>query len=144
MYFSRLGEENQKSFVDIATELLKARDYEPYACSSENEAKTEFEKLIKRRKWSCCFIKSDTCGEKEFEEFYNSDEILDNQRFSNISIVKIREVNRNNILLNNFVNFAVNSKKNRSIEKSDYVKEFRKILPYFNHIETGRNLDQKM
>ena len=38
--------------------------------------------------WPCFFSKSDTTGEKSFEEFFTISEEIDNNSFKNIGIVK--------------------------------------------------------
>ena len=44
--------------------------------------------LIKQKKWPCYFFKSDTTGEKDFEEFYTENETLDMKRFSSVGVIK--------------------------------------------------------
>ena len=42
------------------------------------------------------------------------------------------------------INDLKNILSNKDISKNDVVKLLTKILPNFKHIETGKNLDQKM
>ena len=65
------------SFSDILIKYLKNLGYEAYVCKTEEEARDLIKSLPKEGKWPCLFTKSDTTGEKDFEEFYTSDETLD-------------------------------------------------------------------
>ena len=75
------------SFVDIAHNYLVNKGYEPYECSSEDEARKKVEDIISIKKWPCYYFASDTTGEKNFEEFFTSDEILDMSKFKMIFII---------------------------------------------------------
>jgi hypothetical protein len=63
---------------------LKELGYEPYLCESEDEARELVDSFPGKGKWPCFFTKSDTTGEKDFEEFFMADEILDMDRFQNL------------------------------------------------------------
>jgi len=93
--------------------------------------------------WPCLFTKSDTTGEKDFEEFYKNDEILDFAKFTNIGIVK-NILNHNEINLNNFSAKIKTMKLNLSWTKKELLDEFIKLIPDFQHKETGKYLDSKM
>ena len=64
--------------------------YKPYYCSTENEARDRADELISSNLWPCYFFKSDTSGEKDFEEFFTEKEILDMNRFNNFGVIKNR------------------------------------------------------
>ena len=44
--------------------------------------------FIANKKWSCYFFKSDTTGEKDFEEFFTDNEDLDMERFATVGVIK--------------------------------------------------------
>ena len=46
------------------------------------------EELIKIKKWPCYFFRSDTTGEKDFEEFFTDKEDLDMERFKTLGVIK--------------------------------------------------------
>ena len=78
IFFPKLSESlHLIKFSDIAVNYLEFQGYEPVMCSSEDEARGKAEDLIKQKKWPCYFFKSDTTGEKDFEEFYTEKEKLD-------------------------------------------------------------------
>ena len=59
---------------------MRDRGYEPYECESEDEARDLTIDLLAKNRWPCYFFKSDTTGEKDFEEFFTNDEVLDMKR----------------------------------------------------------------
>ena len=78
IFFPKLSEHlHLTTFSNIAECYIKNLNYEPYHCSTEQEARDRSAELIKSRRWPCYFFKSDTSGEKDFEEFFTSEEILD-------------------------------------------------------------------
>jgi FlaA1/EpsC-like NDP-sugar epimerase len=73
IFFPKLSKElNLIKFSDIAVNYLREKGFEPFECKSENEARDNAEKLIANKQWPCYFFKSDTTGEKDFEEFYTN------------------------------------------------------------------------
>ena len=85
IFFPKLSEKlDLISFADIAVKYLEQIGYEPYLCSSEEEARSLIDTLPLENKWPCLFTKSDTTGEKDFEEFFTDNEILDLKRFQNL------------------------------------------------------------
>jgi len=73
---------------DIAMKYIKSRGYEPFICSSEDEARDLIKTLPDKRIWPCLFTVSDTTGEKESEEFFTEEELLDMNRFKNIGVIQ--------------------------------------------------------
>ena len=102
IFFPKLSEAlHLISFADIAVKYLKDKGYEPYLCNTEDEARELIKILPKQGKWPCLFTKSDTTGEKDFEEFYTDKEVLDMDRFENLGVIKNKpEYDENQ--LNNF------------------------------------------
>lgn len=130
-------------FSDIAIRYLESKGLEPYQCSSEDEARSKSNELITKGKWPCYFFESDTTGEKDFEEFYKDDEMLDMKKFKNIGII-----NYDNIFddaeLDLFLKNISDLKKNGKWKKQEIVELFNKVLPEFKHLDKGKNLDQRM
>ncbi len=145
VYFPALKQgSDEKTFSEIAVKLLEKLGYEAYECSSEQEARQDVEALIAKKKWPCFFFDSDTTGEKDYEEFYGVDELVDFDKYKNIGVIKQTSDGVNGEALDAFLRFVKDAKSNSGIKKSDYVKEFEKIVPTLTHVETGKNLDQKM
>ena len=118
-------------------------DYEPVICKTEEEARRTVKDLSKKGKWPCYFSKSDTTGEKDFEEFYTDNEILDLNRFVNIGVIKsVLELDKEN--LNYFLKEIENIKMQNRWDKEKIVILFNKMIPNFMHLETNKYLDDKM
>ena len=89
------------------------------------------------------FTKSDTTGEKDFEEFYTANEILDLGRFMNLGIVK-NEANYDSNLLEHFRNSIDKMKQNGTWTKKEIVNLFFEMIPNFDYLDKGKCLDSKM
>jgi len=129
------------SFKDIAIKLLEELGYEPYHCSSEAEAR-EMAGSLNDKRYPVYFFESDTSGEKLYEEFFTDKEDLDLERFHALGVIKNAE-RRDKKELDHVID-ELETLFERSVEKEDVVRTLNKLLPTFQHIETGLNLDQKM
>ena len=144
IFFPKLDENlNLISFADIAVKYLAEIGYQPFLCKTEEEARGNVEGLIALKKWPCFFTGSDTTGEKDFEEFYTDNEVLDMHRFENIGVIK-NEVSYNQSKLENFTAQIKEMKSNLSWTKESIMVLFYHLIPNFGHKETGRYLDSKM
>ena len=144
IFFPKLSESlHLISFVDIAIKYLKNKGYESYLCNSEGEARELIKTLPEQRKWPCFFTKSDTTGEKDFEEFYTHKEVLDMGRFENLGVIK-NEPEYDESQLNNFEDAIGQLKSNMDWDKKSIVNEFYKMIPKFEYHDNGKYLDGKM
>lgn len=144
IFFPKLSENlHLITFAEIAVQYLKGIGYEPYLCDSEDEARTLIDSLPQEGKWPCLFTKSDTTGEKDFEEFFTSNETLDMDRFKNLGVIK-NELNEDTAKIQLFENTINNLKQNGAWGKEEIVELFNQMIPDFGHKETGKYLDAKM
>ncbi len=144
IFFPKLSEQlHLTTFSDIAERYVKTLGYEVYECETENEARDCAAKLIASNRWPCYFFKSDTSGEKDFEEFFTDNEILDMDKFSNLGVIK-NSANYNSDHLDYFLKNIADIRANNSWDKSLLVDLFNELIPDFNHKETGKYLDGKM
>jgi FlaA1/EpsC-like NDP-sugar epimerase len=144
IFFPKLSENlHLITFADIAKKYLIELGYEPFECKTEEEARELINTLPIEKKWPCLFSKSDTTGEKDFEEFYVDGETLDLNRFPNLGIVK-SNLSFDEIQLETFTNNINSIKKSLIWNKATLLKEFKRLLPSFDHKETGKYLDSKM
>ena len=144
IFFPKLSEKlHLITFSEIAVHFLEERGYEAYECKSENEARNRAEELIANKKWPCYFFKSDTTGEKDFEEFYTSKEDLNMNRFNAVGIIH-NNADFDEDKLDEFVNGIKKLTTKLNWTKKDIVKLYFGLLPGFTHKETGKYLDQKM
>jgi FlaA1/EpsC-like NDP-sugar epimerase len=144
IFFPKLNENlHLISFADIAVKYLIQLGYKPYLCKSEEEARQMIVTLPEKGKWPCLFTKSNTTGEKDFEEFYTNSEVLDMNRFENIGIIK----NKTDVFRDKLDLFSISikeMKQTRKWKKDQLVDLFFKMIPGFGHKETGKYLDSKM
>ena len=144
IFFPKLSEStNLVSFFDIVSRYLNDRGYQLYECKSEDEARDLIHTLPQIGQWPCFFSKSDTTGEKDFEEFYSDSEILDMDRFVNVGVI-IDKLEYDENLLNNFINTISQLKKNKKWNKRLLVNEFSKLIANFNYHDQAKYLDGKM
>jgi len=144
IFYPKLSSElNLISFDQIAIKYLKMLNYEPFICDTEDEARVKVKDLKTKGKWPCYFFKSDTTGEKDFEEFYTKNELLDLTRFRNIGVIK-SELEYNELNLISFLKEIEKIKMMDQWEKEDIIMLFNKIITNFNHLETNKYLDEKM
>ena len=141
IFFPKLDfNKDQIYFKDIALDFLKETGYEPYIVKSEEEAKNfDFQEHV--GKYPIYFFKTDTSGEKVYEEFYAEDENYQINEYHSIGYINTSNVKISfEDVMADFGNVFENTKTN----KSDIVNVIKKYVPDFNHKETGKNLDQKM
>ena len=144
IFFPKLRESlHLISFADIAIKYLNDKDFEPYLCNTEDEARELIKTLPGQGKWPCLFTKSNTTGEKDFEEFYTDKEVLDMDRFENLGVIK-NEPEYDENQLNNFESAIDRLKLTMNWDKKSIVNEFFKMIPSFNYEDKGKYLDGKM
>lgn len=144
IFFPKLTESlHLITFAEIAEKYLNQLGYTPYLCENEEEARAKVSELASSNQWPCLFTKSDTTGEKDFEEFFVQGESLDLNRFNSLGIIK-------NSLDENPKSVGFFRKEIEAIlstgiwGKEDLVRLFKEVLPNFDHWETGKYLDSKM
>ena len=130
-------------FISIVTNYLRSKGYEPFLCESEDEARDKSKELILKGKWPCFFFKSDTTGEKPFEEFYTKNETVFLKKFIDIGIVK-NEIDFDVNSLNKFNNEINIMRNNLDWDKVRIIEQIKNLLPEFSHNELKKNLDQRM
>jgi hypothetical protein len=144
IFFPKLSEKlHLITFSEIAVRYLGQLGYEAYECGSEEEARDRAEELIANKQWPCYFFKSDTTGEKDFEEFFTDGEDLDISRFESLGVIR-NEADFNDSLLDEFTLSFERLRAQPTWDKSEILDLFFKLLPDFAHIETGKYLDQRM
>lgn len=144
IFFPKLSENlNLISFSDIAVEYLEQKGYKAHMCRSEKEARDGVENLIVNNKWPCLFSESNTSGEKDFEEFYSKNEILDLNSFNKVGIIKNKLVYDQD-KLDKFLCYIHKMKVKKSWTKNEILDLLCELVPNFNHIEKDKYLDSKM
>lgn len=144
IFFPKLSDKlHLITFSEIAVKYLAALGFEAYVCASEDEARSQAEALIAAKRWPCFFFDSDTTGEKDFEEFFTADEVLDMDRFEGIGVIR-NEPLFDAVRLERFVTRIAELKAAGTWDRPDLVSLFHEMIPGFAHLETGKYLDARM
>lgn len=144
IFFPKLKEEQMKSFNGIAINLLYENGYEVLECNSEREAIEKAQKLKQGSKiYPVFFSKSDTSGEKEYEEFYTDEEIVEMNTFEALGVIKNKQLTSKR-KVGNLIKQLENVFENSENGKEEVIKILSDYLPSFHHIEKGKSLDLKM
>ena len=88
VFFPKLGEDQMLTFSAICDEFVKAEGFEKDLCTTDAEAVLKASQLepeswnlnLETPKYPTVYFKSDTTGEKAYEEFYVPGEKIDMQR----------------------------------------------------------------
>ena len=141
IFFPKLDfHKDQIYFKDIALDFLKENGFEPVLVGSEEEAKS-FDIVGSPGKYPIYFFKTDTSGEKTYEEFYTEKEDFDLTQYDSLGFIKTKEESIS------FEDVKTDFDKvfdNPNSTKADIVLVIKKYVPDFEHIETGKHLYQKM
>ena len=144
LFFPKLDETvNLITFAEIAERYLRSRGYEPVPCESEEEARAKVAELKSRRKWPVYFFKSDTTGEKDFEEFYTANETLDMDRFESIGVIK-NPPSFDAEKIEAFEKAIGDMRRRGRWTREELIDLFNATIPEFQHKETGKFLDGRM
>ncbi|MDC3195767.1 polysaccharide biosynthesis protein [Flavobacteriaceae bacterium] len=141
IFFPKLDfHKDQIYFKEIALDFLKENGFEPELVLSEQEAKSfDFDK--NPNKYPIYFFKTDTSGEKTYEEFYTEEEDYEINEYDSLGFINTPEIK---ISFDDVETDFESVFNNPNSQKSDIVTIIKKYVPDFMHIETGKYLDQKM
>ena len=140
IFFPKLDQNNQYYFKDIAKKFLINNDFQAVEVKSEKEAKF-FDFKNNPKKYPLFLFKTDTSGEKPFEEFYSKDDNYEIGKYDSLGVI-ISE--KTKLIFDDVIydfEYVFNNPKTKKI---DIIKVIQKYVSDFNHSETGKNLDQKM
>ena len=144
IYFPKLKKEQVLTFSEIASQLLKDLGYTPLECQTETEAITKAESRKETDKWyPVYFSKSDTTGEKPYEEFYTEEEKVALDSYSSLGVISLQSFKKITEI-ENFIDKLNQLFDNPTTEKKDITQLMKAFLVNFDHQETGRYLDSKM
>ena len=141
IFFPKLDfHKDQIYFKEIALDFLNEHGFEPVLVKSEKEAK-EFDFDKNPTKYPIYFFKTDTSGEKTFEEFFTEEEDYEINIYDSLGFINTPEIK---VSFEDVETDFQNVFNNLNSSKSDIVTVIKKYVPDFMHIETGKHLDQKM
>lgn len=144
IFFPKLAESSMMTFSSICDEFLSAMGYEKVEFQNDDDAK-EFmaSQPANSLKYAVHYSVSDTSGEKPFEEFYSKEETVDFSKFTSLGVIKQKprpSLEDINIFLQELT--RIFTKKDFS--KQEIISAISAYLPSFNHVERGKNLNDKM
>ena len=150
MFFPKLGEEQMLTFSSICDDFVKAQGLSKMECSSDEEAKmkasaiddSQYSTFNSQLDYPVVYFKSDTTGEKAYEEFYVPGEKVNMERFRALGVVE--ETTRRPMPEVNAFFEKLETLFASDFTKVDVVKAIKEFIPNFEHEEKGKNLDQKM
>jgi FlaA1/EpsC-like NDP-sugar epimerase len=143
IFFPKLDMETDLiNFVEIFKAVLSELGYEPKIFDSDQAAR-ENTHLIDQKIYPVYTFKTDTSGEKLYEEFYTEKEEYDLRKFHSLGVIsKVPAYSRIE-----FENAFLDLQKlleQPNLQKLEIVEWLKKYIPEFEHIETGIGLDKKM
>ncbi len=143
VFFPKLGEDQMLTFSSVCDEFLKSEGYVKKECANDEEAKRYASQMsYDSDTYPVVYFKSDTTGEKAYEEFYVSGEKINMERFKALGVVEEttrRPMNEVNAFFDSLERLFAGD-----FTKEDVVKAIKEFIPNFEHEEKGKNLDQKM
>ena len=144
VFFPKLGENQMLTFSSICDEFVKAEGFKKVECDNDPAAKKfAADMSYDSENYPVVYFKSDTTGEKAYEEFYVPGEKINMERFSALGVVE-ETTRRPMPEINQFFDKIENIFAKPDFTKAEVVVAIKKFIPNFEHEEKGKNLDQKM
>ncbi len=143
IFFPKLSEDKLVNFKRITEDFFKYINKEIRLCSSEDEAKKIANKMNHNSAYPIYFFKTDTSGEKPYEEFYTDDDKVNLSKFESIGVIHNSKVPSHSEI-NSALNKIDTIFNKAGYSKKEIIESINYLLPNFKHIETGKSLDQKM
>ena len=143
VFFPKLGEDQMLTFSSICDDFVKSEGFQKKECANDEEAKQYAQQMsYESDTYPVVYFKSDTTGEKAYEEFYIPGEKINMERFKALGVIeetKRRPINEVDAFFDKLEMLFSND-----FTKEDVVKAIKEFIPNFEHEERGKNLDQRM
>lgn len=144
VFFPKLGEDQMLTFSSICDEFVKSEGFAKKECTNDAEAKQYAAKMdYDNDTYPVVYFKSDTTGEKAYEEFYVPGEKINMERFKALGVVE-ETTRRPMPEVNAFFEKLEAIFHKDDFTKAQVVEAIKEFIPNFEHEEKGKNLDQKM
>lgn len=143
IFFPKLDDEEMTYFKEITEDFFRQSSRHIVLCNSDKEAIEKSQNLKPTDPYPVYFFESDTSGEKLYEEFYTETDLVDQETFSSLGVIK----NARKLPKSKIESTIIELKTlmdSGNYDKSSIVELLQKYIPDFQHIETGKTLDQKM
>lgn len=143
VFFPRTNEKFRLiSLSKIAANFLKTNGFDPIIFHSEKDFLNY--KFNNSKSWPLYLSKSNTSGEKPFEEFYTENEHVDFSRFHDIGILTLNGLKDSLVGLDEFIVEISNLTNKKSFDRVNIIDLFESILPSFQHDRINNFLDEKI
>ena len=144
VFFPKLGEDQMLTFSSICDKFVEEEGYVKKECANDEEARAYAAQMSNDTSdYPVVYFKSDTTGEKAYEEFYVPGEKVDMERFQALGVVE-QTVRHNLDEVNRLFEKMEAIFAQDDFTKAQVVEAIKEFIPNFQHEEKGKNLDQKM
>lgn len=143
IYFPKLEENQMVNFKDITLDFFREMTIPVEECTNDDDARNKAAMMSIEDPHPVYFFTSDTSGEKLYEEFYTTKDELDMIKYEGMGVIK-NAVKPSKTQIENCIAELKILMNSEVYDKSSIVSLMKKHLPDFDHIETGKSLDQKM
>ena len=135
IFFPKLGEEQMLTFSAICDKFVQSEGYRKHECATDAEAKKfAAEMSYESDTYPVVYFKSDTTGEKAYEEFYVPGEKLNMNRFKGLGVieeVKKRPMNEIQVFFDEIESLFARE----DFTKAQVVDAIKRFIPNFEHEE---------
>lgn len=144
VFFPKLGEKQMLTFSAICDDYVKAHGLAKKEFSKDEDAKKYASEMpYDSKDYPVVYFKSDTTGEKAYEEFFIPGEKLDMDRFSALGVIE-ESKRRPMAEVDAWFDKVEKIFHEPTFTKEEIVAAIKEFIPNFEHEEKGKNLDQKM
>lgn len=143
IFFPKLEEHEMINFKHITEDFFKAMGTPIDYCTSAQEAKDKSVNWEEGKPYPVFFFDTDTSGEKLYEEFFTDRDEVDLATHESLGVVK-NAVKPEKSTIEDTIKTLSEMMASGTANKADIVGLLTQFLPDFEHIETGKSLDQKM
>ena len=144
VFFPKLEETQMLTFSQICDDFVKAEGFAKKECVTDDEARHYAATMsYGSDDYPVVYFKSDTTGEKPYEEFYVPGEKINMERFRALGVVE--QTKRCSLEeVDTFFSELEGIFAQEDFTKQQVVEAIKRFIPNFEHEEKGKNLDQKM
>lgn len=127
----------------LAERVLHAHGLRAVPYAEEEAARRDVDSLAARGTWPLLLTPLDTSGEKPYEEFVGAAETAEELGFE--ALLGLRHLPGSGRLAASLATFErMVSETDAALTKQDVVDVIAQAVPHLAHVETGRNLDQRL
>ena len=143
IFFPKLNVDQLTYFKDITESFFRESGRKIKVCHSDEQAIIEAAKIEENSPYPVHYFNTNTSGEKLYEEFFTDTDIVENNLFQSLGVIKnSRKISIEEIEIT--LKSLKESLDDDASDKNSIVADLKDFLPGFKHIETGKSLDQKM